>query len=377
MAQRGRPRKKPVESKAKSTSKAKIKSKPKKAPKIEPVEVEEQIVDNTVSEPKAETVSEPEIKDDSIDISDVDYSAPEPKTMSYNPFAESVEEKEYRTPKVETSPMIEDINEPVFERPSFQDLVSENQVQVEEEGLGGTENSFAQEEIQELPQKQQEEAAKGLVEQALNLYTLGCKGLGHLSKIKESKVDDLAKEGLIDLSIQVPIDPYTNVSIPEIVQGFNSEVVDAFDVSEDFKDEVRPIMNRVFIKRGWGMTDEQQLMFAFGMDFVQKGAILMQLKKQGDVQLQKFMDMTDYKNSRSNVKFSAPENAPEPTRGRRPRPQPQPVVSEAAIEEEPMQVQPEEDILEPVQEDSSMVNVVNPDIKINKHDLDQIDVDNV
>ena len=42
-----------------------------------------------------------------------------------------------------------------------------------------------------------------------------------------------------------------------------------------------------------------------------------------------------------------------------------------------MQVQPEQDILEPVQEESSMVNVVNPDIKINKHDLDQIDVDNV
>lgn len=377
MAQRGRPRKKVAEAKTKTTktkvktTKAKVETKIKKEPKVA-----------SVKEPIEETIPTQEPTNDmdasvneSIDISDVDYVQPEPKVMSYNPFAESVEEREYRSVKVATSPLIDEISEPRFERPSFEDLVNENKEQVIEDGVGEAENSFAQEEIQNLPPKQQEDAAKGLVEQALGLYTLGCKGLGTLAKIRESKVDDLAKEGMIDMSIKVPIDPYTSVTIPDIINGFNSEVGDAFDVSEDFKDEVRPIMTRVFAKRGWGMSDEQQLMFAFGMDFVQKGAILMQLKKQGDVQLQKFIEMTDYKNSNQNVNFVSPDSEPQQRRSRRPAPAPED-MTEAPVVNESIEI--EEDILVQAQpEASSMVGVINPDIKINKHDLDQVDVDNV
>jgi len=373
MAQRGRPRKKVAEAKTKTT-KAKAKTKIKKEPKV--VSAEEPIAETITPQEPINDVSESITADESINLSDVDYRQPTPKVMSYNPFAESVEEREYRTVKVEESPMISDISEPRFERPTFQDLVNENKEQVEEEGVGGTENSFAQEEIQNLPPKQQEDAAKGLVEQALGLYTLGCKGLGTLAKIKESKVDDLAKEGIIDMSIKVPIDPYTTVTIPDIINGFNSEVGDAFHVSEEFKDEVRPIMTRVFAKRGWGMSDEQQLMFAFGMDFVQKGAILMQLKKQGDVQLQKFIEMTDYKNSNQNVNFVSPDADKEERRTRRPQPTPSAVTEEPVVNEP---IETEEDILEQPQskESSSMVGVINPDIKISKHDLDQVDVDNV
>ena len=349
MAKRGRPPKK------KEVVEESVKAVEESAP------IEDVKSDIKAAKKAQDFVGEGITKSDSIDISDVDYTTTEIKSAPYNPFSESVEEKSYRTPKIESSPMIGEIEEPTFERPSLSDLMKENEAQAEEQGVTENGDAFSQEEVRELPQKQQEEAAKGLVEQALNLYTLGCKGLGHLSKIKESKVDDLAKEGLIDLSIQVPIDPYTNVSIPEIVQGFNSEVGDAFEVSEDFKDEVRPIMNRVFVKRGWGMTDEQQLMFAFGMDFAQKGAILMQLKKQGDVQLQKFMDMTDYANGR-DVKFKAPqppqESNPPPTQN----------VKQEVVEEQP---------LPPQDNSQSMVKSQNPDLKMNLDDLSQIDIDNV
>ena len=218
MAQRGRPRKKVAEAKTKTT-KAKAKTKIKKEPKV--VLAEEPIVETKTPQEPINDVADTIAADESVDLSDVDYRQPTPKVMSYNPFAESVEEREYRSVKVATSPMIGDIDEPRFERPSFEDLVNENKQQVEEEGVGGAENSFAQEEIQNLPPKQQEDAAKGLVEQALGLYTLGCKGLGALGKIKESKVDDLAKEGIIDMSIKVPIDPYTTVTIPDIINGFN------------------------------------------------------------------------------------------------------------------------------------------------------------
>ena len=383
MAQRGRPRKKKVEAKAepkktKTTKKTTVKAKVKPTP--EP-EVVEQVEVNIEKEKEVQDfVADGIVEESEPSIKDVDYTEPPVKSMPYSPFAQSVEEKEYRTPKVESSPMIGDINEPVFERPSFQDLLNENKEQVEEEGIGGTENSFAQEEIQNLPPKQQQEAAKGLVEQALNLYSLGCKGLGWMAKIKESKVDDLAKEGAIDMSIKVPIDPYTAVTIPQVVEGFNSEINDAFEVTEDFKEEVRPIMTRVFVKRGWGMSDEQQLMFAFGMDIAQKGAIMFQLKKQGDMQIERFIEMTEIANRKRNVQFMTPDadtrqRRPEPT----PPPTPQPTPMEVVQEDPSSEPSLEDDILRQdiAKEGSDMVAVQNPDIKLNKHDLDQVDVDKV
>ena len=373
MAQRGRPKKKKVEAKATPKKKTKKEVTPEVEEVTSNLEKEKEVQDFVGD--GVEVVDEPNIKD-------VDYTEPKAKSVSYNPFAQSVEEKEYRTPKVESSPMIGDINEPVFERPSFQDLLNENKEQVEEDGIAGAENSFAQEEVQNLPPKQQEESAKGLVEQALNLYTLGCKGLGWMAKIKEAKVDKLAQEGMIDMSIKVPIDPYTAVSIPQVVQGFNAEVGDAFEVTEEFKDEVRPIMTRVFIKRGWGMTDEQQLMFAFGMDIAQKGAVMMQLKKQGDMQIERFIEMTEIKNRRANVRFQTQEGGVD-NRQRRPEPT-APTPTPADITEEvvePVATEPtiEDDILQQDQpkQGSDMVAVQNPDITISQHDLDQVDVDKV
>ena len=299
---------------------------------------------------------------DKVDISDVDYTKEEPKVeapkspigQSYNPFAESVEEKAYRNVKVEESPMIQDIAEPVFEKPTFQDLVRENQDQVEEDGIGGSDDPFAQDEVSELPDKQKEDAAKGLVEQTLNMYALGCKGLGSLAKIKEKNVNRLAQEGAIDMNLRIPIDAYTSVSIPQVVQGFNNEIDDTFQVDDDFKDSVRPAMTRVFVKRGWGMTDEQQLLLAFGMDLAQKGAIVMKLRKEGDMQLKKFMEMTDYARGK-NVNFVNKDTPPQPTE-----------AEEKAAEPTPK---------EPTE--SVMVENQNPNLNVNKKDLDEIDIDNV
>ena len=239
--------------------------------------------------------------------------------------------------------------------------MKENQEQVAEDGLGG-QDALAQSELNELPDKQKEEAAKGLVEQALNIYTLGCKGMGYLAKIKEGKVDKLAQDGLIDMNLRVPVDAYTSVSIPQIVQGFNAEIQDTFEVTEEFKESVRPAMTRVFVKRGWGVTDEQQLLLAFGMDIAQKGAILFKLKKEGDMQIARFVEMTNISRG-ENVEFvAASDNAKQSE----PKPQPQP-MPESDEQESPATTS----------SSSKMVESVNPDLKVSEHDLKQVDVDNV
>ena len=238
--------------------------------------------------------------------------------------------------------------------------MKENEEQVTEDGLGG-QDAFSQQELNELPDKQKEEAAKGLVEQALNIYTLGCKGMGYLAKIKESKVDKLARDGSIDMNLRVPVDAYTSVSIPQIVQGFNAEIQDTFEVTEEFKESVRPAMTRVFIKRGWGVTDEQQLLLAFGMDLAQKGAILVKLKKEGDMQIKRFVEMTNISRGK-DVEFvtESEGSAPQP-----------------ATQTEPQTEEEDISTTEPSGSEKSMVQSVNPDLKVSEHDLKQVDVDNV
>ena len=219
----------------------------------------------------------------------------------YSPLGESVTEKEYRTPKVENTASIGDIDEPYFERPTLEDLVKSN-----EEDTGESSNPFVHGEMNEMSSAAQEESAKGLVEMSLNLYTLGCRGMGSLAKIPEKKLNNLVEEGAIDIGLRVPVDRYNTASIPEVVNNFNTEVSDAFVVTEEFKDEVRPIMTRVFVKKGWGMSDEQQLMMLFGMDLVQKGSVVIQMRKAAQFQLETFMEMTKVSNEQ-NVQFASDE----------------------------------------------------------------------
>ena len=49
----------------------------------------------------------------------------------YNPFAETVVERDYSTPKT-ASGIVEDIDEPTFVPPSYEDIVSEREQQSEE-----------------------------------------------------------------------------------------------------------------------------------------------------------------------------------------------------------------------------------------------------
>lgn len=286
----------------------------------------------------------------------------------YSPLGEAVTEKEYRTPRVENNPEVGDIDEPYFERPTLDDLVKSNADDTTE-----SENPFAQPEINEMSSAAQEESAKGLVEMSLNLYTLGCKGMGSLAKIPEKRLNKLIEEGIIDVGLQVPIDRYNTASIPEIVDNFNNEVGDAFVVSDEFKEEVRPIMTRVFVKNGWGMTDEQQLMMLFGMDLVQKGSVVLQMRKAAQFQLDTFKEMTEINNER-NARFepNEPEFDPEVEEEEK--------EVEGETKEQVIPLEDNEEILESKVEKELgkiMTEKVNSDLQVNQADLEQIDVDNV
>ena len=86
-------------------------------------------------------------------------------------------------------------------------------------------------------------------------------------------------KGEIDPRTRIPIDTSGNsVSISEFVQDYNEQTAEAIQTTPEFKKKVRPAMVRVFEKRGIGMTDEQFLMYMFGTDIVQKGAVVVSLR---------------------------------------------------------------------------------------------------
>ena len=61
-------------------------------------------------------------------------------------------------------------------------------------------------------------------------------------------------------------------------------------------------MVRVFAKRGYGMTDEQYLIFAFGKDILQKGAQLYTFKKS---LTQSLKMMTEMYNAQVNPQYNS------------------------------------------------------------------------
>jgi len=197
----------------------------------------------------------------------------------YNPFAESVVERDYSTPKT-ASGIVEDIDEPTFVPPSYEDIVSEREQQSEE--------SFAQDNpfdnpnpsMNDLSDKDKRIACESLVDTCLDAYEQLHRYAQMVVKVDEEQLMQKQAEGKIDLSMEVPVtENGDTMSVGEFVAQFNQQSTEALKYDKEFGYKVRPAMIRVFMKRGWGMTDEQYLLYMFGKDVAVKLSIMYQLKK--------------------------------------------------------------------------------------------------
>mgnify|MGYP003632927460 FL=1 len=342
---------------------------PSKKAKVEEPIIEE-VSEPTIEEVKTEEVAEPISEPVTDDIYDLNSSGESKIGSSYNPFGDSVEEKAYRTPEVATAESIRDIDEPNFIKPTYDDLVSANEqvgTDVEDGGIEAEPKGierFAQDEVKEMSPESQKDAAEGLTSVVLGLYSQGCGMMGSFARISDKKLAQLEADGEIDTSLRVPIDKHTTASVRQVVDSMNSQTDEAFEVTEEFKDTVKPVMVRVFTKRGWGLTDEQNLMLMFGMDLAQKVTIVAQMRSAANQHLEGFKEM-HYINSKNNGQVDFEAKTPRDT-PRQSTPQATQVVKD--------------DVDTSTKQDASMSNMVasdNPDLQISLSDLAQVDVDNV
>ena len=190
----------------------------------------------------------------------------------FSPLDAPVKQRSYTQHKIYAdSDVVPELEEPTFQAPNFSDF---DEASPEEKEPAKPFN----EAYSELDGKEKTMGAEMMAEMTLDIYAKGCGFLGKLPEISESKLDQLIADGEIDPNIELPTES-GNIGVKEFAVEYNSSIKDAFEVSEDFKNNVRPPLIRVFKKRGIGMTDEQLIGYYFITDLGTKVAQMVMLRK--------------------------------------------------------------------------------------------------
>jgi hypothetical protein len=191
----------------------------------------------------------------------------------FSPLDAPVKQRSYTQHKIYSdSDVVPDLEEPSFQAPNFSDF-DEASPEEEKEPAKPFNEAYS-----ELDGKEKTMGAEMMAEMTLDIYEKGCGFLGKLPEISESKLDKLIAEGEIDGDIELPTES-GNLGVKDFAVEYNSSSKEAFEVTDDFKDKVRPPLIRVFKKRGIGMTDEQLLAYYFVTDLGTKTAQAFMLRK--------------------------------------------------------------------------------------------------
>ncbi len=264
MAKRGRPRKKPIEA--------------------EDTTIEEETI-NTISNNKDEVV---EVESDEVNAThttNYPESKVEPQSDSnivgegtendYNPFAESVVERDYSTPKV-ASGIVEEIEEPSFVPPSYEDLKSQTQETEEPTNPFNSPN----EAYNELEDREKNIATEMLVDTVLDGYEQ-LHGLAqYFVGYDKEKLLEKQAQGKIDLNEVIPVNERgDSMKVGDFVDQYNQQSKEALTYDKEFGEKVKPVMMRVFKSSGYGMTDKQYLGYMFGKDVSIKSMMIYSLRK--------------------------------------------------------------------------------------------------
>jgi len=252
---------------------------------------------------------------------DADFKEPEKVEAVLNPLDEPVNEKRYTQPNVNTSAA--DLNRPIQE-PSFAPppLQAKNIASNDEPRKREPINP----EMKSIPKKETEFAAKQAAQMIIQGYEWAHGFANNGLKISERKLNQLQAEGEINLNAMISYEYGKTMRAGEFFQVYNQQVTNVLTVSDEFKEEVTPVLERVLAKRGIGLTDEQYLMYLFGKDIAAKSVLFFQHRATLNHMLE-----TIKAASTSQYAQQAPSPQPQPQRE---RPQQRPESTKAEVVEE-------------------------------------------
>ena len=226
--------------------------------------------------------------------------------------------------KVEADSSIGDIPEPEYvnEAPKFEDESEQIEVEIEQEPSPF--ESIKNPAMEELSGKEKKESASQLVTTILDAYKMSHQLFVKVASINKNKVTEKVMSGDIDINLSVPVsEDGTSVNAVEYADVYNEQVEELLGYDPEFDDKVRPAMERVFAKKGWGMTDEQFLMVAFGKDIATKGIQMLALRKQGNQMIEQFAKLSkQYRQAQPEPQVVTPDSYEKPTKQEKPKAKP-------------------------------------------------------
>jgi hypothetical protein len=265
---------------------------------------------------------------------DTEITEPEEvKPHDFNPLDEAVNEKPYTTPNVNTSGI--NLNAPI-EEPRFSAPPIDKKT-IKQQEVKQPKPEPLNPEMKSLGKKDTEMAsghmAKIVIQGYEWLHDLGNKGL----QISEKKLNRLQADGEINLNAMIDYDYGKKIRCGDFIQEYNNQTKDLLQVSQEFKDEATPLLEKVFAKRGIGMTDEQMLMFVFAKDIAAKSIMFFQQKSQINMMISSIKEATTGLNAQA-----APPPMPQQPQQQQQSVQPQPIITQ---EEELIATEPEEAVV--------------------------------
>lgn len=259
---------------------------------------------------------------------DSEIYEPEEVNVDFNPLDEPVNEKRYTSPNVNANP--NDLNRPI-EEPRFAPPPMQKKTIPQFEEKKPKPEPFNPE-MKNIPKKETEMAASQMAKLILGGYDWMHKFANKGLQISEKKLIKLQAEGEINLNAMIDYDYGKKIRAGEFFQDYNEQVKDVLYVSDTFKEEVTPVLERVLAKRGVGMTDENYLMVLFAKDIADKSIIFFQYKSQLNNMIESIKQAT-----MSQFVEQAPPPPPQrPQQQYTPPPTPEPVMAT-----EPEEVQAE------------------------------------
>lgn len=171
------------------------------------------------------------------------------------------------------------IPEPSFEAPPFV-LDTDEEDDVVDTKKEKKEREPFNEDLDEMTPTERNKQAEQMANMFIGVYEYLHKFPEGFSKVNEGKAKDMHLKGDINLYARINFPDGTAKTVENVIKEYNSDISGAFTVSEEFKDNVRPILTRILKKKGVGLTDEEMLAYYVVMDLVQKGQIFFQLMKQ-------------------------------------------------------------------------------------------------
>jgi hypothetical protein len=146
----------------------------------------------------------------------------EPQIADYDPLMEPVKERSYTKPKVEGGAMLEDLEEPSFAPPSFDDL---------DAGDAGpqsdAEPASANPYMNDLSGKEKKMASEQLVDAVLTGYEGLHKIANQVVRINPDEIQEMIATGEIDRNLELPLPDGNTMSVPEFVDSFNEQAGEA------------------------------------------------------------------------------------------------------------------------------------------------------